>query len=309
MFGYVTINPASLPEEERARFRACYCGLCHVLGREHGNIGRTTLSYDMTFLAMLLSSLYEPDEDPKTKAVCPTRPWKKADIAFSEPFAYAADMNIAYAYFKALDDISDEKKPSGHMMAAALKRRYRAVEKKYPEKCRRVKECIAKLSEMEKAGVREPDPPANCMAELFAEVYAWRHDFWEEPLRALGGAIGRFIYLCDAYEDREGDEAKGRYNPLSAYAKRPDYENFARRILTMVIAEGAQAFEMLPLERDASILRNVLYSGVWSRYGALQKQQETPAKPTRLQRFRRMAARPVQAVRRRVQHAKRRTEK
>jgi len=305
MFGYVTINPAALPEEERARFRACYCGLCHVLGREHGNIGRTTLSYDMTFLAMLLSSLYEPDEDPKTKAVCPTHPWKKAAVAFSEPFSYAADMNIAYAYFKALDDIADEKKPSGHMMAAALKRRYRTVEKKYPEKCRRIKECIARLSGMEKEGLGQIDPPANCMADLFAEVYAWRNDFWEEPLRALGGAIGRFIYLCDAYEDRADDEKAGRYNPFSAYAKRPDYEEFARRALTMVIAEGAQAFEMLPLERDAGILRNILYSGVWSRYGAMQNPQP---KPTRAQKLRQMAMRPVQAVRRRANKAKRRTK-
>ena len=307
MFGYVTINPKSLPEEEHKRFRACYCGLCHVLGKEHGNIGRMTLSYDMTFLAMLLSSLYEPDENPKTRATCPARPWKKTDIAFSKPFAYAADMNIAYAYFKALDDISDENKAAGHLSAAALKRRYRAVEKKYPDKCRRIKERITRLTEMEKAGLTEIDPPANCMAELFAEVFAWKDDFWNGHLRALGGAVGRFIYLCDAYEDREGDEKAGRYNPLSAYAKRPDYEDFARRILTMVIAEGAQAFEMLPLERDAGILRNILYSGVWSRYGALQDPQTSEITPSRMQKCRNIAMRPAHAVRRRAHQAKRRT--
>lgn len=303
MFGYVTINPASLPEEERARFRSCYCGLCHVLGKAHGNIGRTTLSYDMTFLAMLLSSLYEPDESEKKTAFCPTHPWKKASVAFSEPFQYAADMNIAYAYFKALDDIADEKKASGHVTAAALKRRYAAVEAKYPEKCRKIRECIQRLSEMEQAGVREADPPANAMAELFAEVYAWKDDFWAGTLRQLGGAIGRFIYLCDAYEDRKEDEKQGRYNPLSAYAPRPDYEEFVKRILTMVIAEGAQAFELLPLERDAGILRNILYSGIWSRYGALQNPQE---QPTKLQKIKRMAMRPVRAVRRRVFQARRR---
>jgi len=305
MFGYVTINPSSLPDEEKARFRSCYCGLCHVLGREHGSIGRATLSYDMTFLAMLLSSLYEPDESETTRAFCPTRPWKKVPVAFCDPYTYAADMNVAYAYFKALDDISDEGKLSGRLSAAALQRRYRAVERKYPEKCRKIRECIARLAQLEKDGCREADPPANAMAELFGEVYAWKDDFWAGPLRQLGGAIGRFIYLCDAYEDRPEDEKKGLYNPLSSYAQRPDYEAFARRILTMVIAEGAQAFELLPLERDAGILKNILYSGVWSRYGALQDPQQ---KPTKTQRARRLAGAPVRALRRRMQNAKRRTQ-
>jgi len=304
MFGYVTVNMATLPEEEKKRFRRCYCGLCHVLGLKHGAAGRMTLSYDMTFLAMLLSSLYEPDET-QTKALCPTRPWKKAEIAYCKPYEYAADMNIAYAYFKAQDDIADENRLSGHVSAAALKNRYRAVEKKYPEKCRKIKDCIARLSHLEKQGCAEADPPANTMAELFGEVYAWKDDFWAGPLKALGGAIGRFIYLCDAYEDRAADEKKGRYNPLSAYAKRPDYEEFVKRILTMVISEGAQAFELLPLERDAGILRNILYSGVWSRYGALN----SPKPPTKRQIIGRKIARPVRAVRRKVQNAKRRTKR
>ena len=34
----------------------------------------------------------------------------------------------------------------------------------------------------------------------------------------------------------------------------------------MLIAEGAQSFEILPLEQDLDLLRNVLYSGVWQRY-------------------------------------------
>lgn len=76
----------------------------------------------------------------------------------------------------------------------------------------------------------------------------------------------------------------------------------------MVIAEGAQAFEMLPLERDAGILRNILYSGVWSRYGAMHNPQKNEKKPTRAQKFRQMAMRPVQAVRRRANRTKRRTK-
>ena len=62
MFGYVTVDPKVLTPEQRARFQACYCGLCRCLRREYGLKGQLTLSFDMTFLLLTLSSLYEPAE-------------------------------------------------------------------------------------------------------------------------------------------------------------------------------------------------------------------------------------------------------
>ena len=60
MFGYVITNCKALSQEQQQRFRALYCGMCHTLHVRYGNLGRFTLSYDMTFLAMVLSALYEP---------------------------------------------------------------------------------------------------------------------------------------------------------------------------------------------------------------------------------------------------------
>jgi len=48
MFGYITANRDALTEDERKRFRACYCGLCHSLKKRHGIPGRLALSFDMT---------------------------------------------------------------------------------------------------------------------------------------------------------------------------------------------------------------------------------------------------------------------
>ena len=62
MFGYVSINPQALSEDEKHRFRAFYCGLCRVLREAYGDVGRLTLSNDMTFLTLLLAALYEPEE-------------------------------------------------------------------------------------------------------------------------------------------------------------------------------------------------------------------------------------------------------
>ena len=62
MFGFVVANQQALSPEELQRYRAVYCGLCRALGSRHGATARLTLTYDMTFLILLLNSLYEPEE-------------------------------------------------------------------------------------------------------------------------------------------------------------------------------------------------------------------------------------------------------
>ena len=63
MFGYVIPNQAALSPEAQARYRTAYCGLCRRIGALHGLRGRLTLSYDLTFLNLLLSSLYEGETE------------------------------------------------------------------------------------------------------------------------------------------------------------------------------------------------------------------------------------------------------
>ena len=62
MFGFVRPYLADLSEEEKSRYRAVYCGLCRTLNDQYGLMGRIGLNYDMTFLTLLLNSLYEPEE-------------------------------------------------------------------------------------------------------------------------------------------------------------------------------------------------------------------------------------------------------
>lgn len=57
MFGYVVPNQAALSDEAQKRYRTAYCGLCRRIDALHGLRGRFTLSYDLTFLDLLLCSL------------------------------------------------------------------------------------------------------------------------------------------------------------------------------------------------------------------------------------------------------------
>ena len=62
MFGYVIARKDTLSEKEQARYKGCYCGLCRALRESNGNLSRLALNYDMTFLILVLASLYEPEE-------------------------------------------------------------------------------------------------------------------------------------------------------------------------------------------------------------------------------------------------------
>lgn len=107
MFGYVVANYAQLTPEQTARYRGCYCGLCRTLGQRYGLRGRAALTYDMTFLVLLLSSLYEPEETHGTER-CALHPAKPHGYWYSEITDYAADMNLALAYYSCLDNWRDD---------------------------------------------------------------------------------------------------------------------------------------------------------------------------------------------------------
>ena len=59
MFGYVRIRKPELKVKDYEIYQGFYCGLCSELKRKYGFLGQVTLTYDMTFLIILLTSLYE----------------------------------------------------------------------------------------------------------------------------------------------------------------------------------------------------------------------------------------------------------
>jgi len=272
MFGYVTVNKPELKIKDFNRYHAYYCGLCHTLRENHGFLGQMTLTYDMTFLVLLLTSLYEPDTAFEQKH-CIVHPVKKHDILKNEISSYAADMNIALAYHNFLDDWADEKKISGIAGATVIKKKYKAIEKRYPRQCRAIETSLKQLQEYEAAQEKSLDFVSGCFGTLMAELFIYKQDAWEEYLRKLGFYLGKFIYLIDAYFDLEKDMKNNSYNPLIFYKDREDYETFCHDMLTMMISEAANEFEKLPCVEEAEILRNILYGGVWSKYNTTKQEK------------------------------------
>ena len=109
-----------------------------------------------------------------------------------------------------------------------------------------------------------------------AEIYAAKDDYWQDTLRQMGYYMGKFIYLMDAYEDLEKDLRKKEYNPFEAMVKNnpKDFDTLSKLILTSMMSECSKSFERLPILRHASIIRNILYSGVWSKYEYVQAKKK-----------------------------------
>ncbi len=273
MFGYVITNIKTLSEEERTRFRALYCGMCRTLKRRYGNLGRMTLSYDMTFVAMVLSALYEPEEERGSER-CAAHPLKPHPYAQSAPMDYAADLNVLLAWHKCADNWQDDRSPAALAEMRALSRAYRGASERLPEKARAIEAWMDGIREIERGGAEEIDPPMNLTGAMMGELFRWRGDYWADGLRRMGDALGRFIYLMDAYDDLPRDAKRGRFNPLKPMMGAPDFEELCKRALTMMLADCAEAFEELPVVKDAGLIRNILYSGVWARYLYIQQRKQ-----------------------------------
>ncbi len=269
MFGYVTVCEPELKVKDLKKYRAYYCGLCRTLKEDYGFMGQMTLTYDMTFAVILLSSLYETTTKHEEHR-CKVHPAKRQHMLQNEITSYAAAMNVLLAYYHMEDDWQDDRKVSSLMTKSLIQGKAKKIIEKYPRQSEIIRKSLKELGECENENSMDIDRAAGCFGRLMAELFVWKEDIWEKTLRKMGFYLGKFIYLMDAYEDLPEDRKKNRYNPLKELAKRPDYEAQMEQILRMMIAESTVRFEQLPCLVDVDILRNILYDGVWNHYNKIQ---------------------------------------
>ncbi|MBQ6455502.1 MAG: hypothetical protein IJJ32_05405 [Eggerthellaceae bacterium] len=287
MFGIAIANAEQLSEDEKQRYRSFYCGVCHALKNRYGQLSRVALTYDLAFLAIVLGSLFEPDETVRTSRciVHPTKDHTYIEGGFTD---YAAAMTVALAFHKCLDDWVDDGSIPQVAYSVALRREYRRVRKEYPMQCAAIEENLKAISAIERDAMQrfreakteeekreaffdKADEAANRFGAIMAAVFLAQPIVWAEELTAFSMHFGRFIYFADAAFDREEDEKRGAYNPF-VYVDLSDEE--ISELLFTIIGQAASAFEKLPLERDLHMMRSVVYSGVWQKLSAKQLEKE-----------------------------------
>ena len=303
MFGFVVADAGALSEEEKERYRAVYCGLCFALRDRYGQLSRACLTYDLTFFVLLCNSLHEPAVTQGAShcvmhpAPAPPRPWARS--AWTD---YAADLSVALAYHKVLDDIADDGDLKARAAERLLAGAYERARTRIPEQCAEIERAMAAIRTIEEAGrsnedalsggagtacdspfsadatdavlAFDPDAAAHEFGRMLGRLFAHNQGFWAETMEELGRGLGRFIYLMDAAVDFAGDTASVSYNPFVALGS--DAEAM-RATLALTAADAVTPYERLPLVQDAHLMDAILYSGIWAQFNKAYPPQDALA--------------------------------
>ena len=303
MFGFVVADAGALSEEEKERYRAVYCGLCLALRDRYGQLSRACLTYDLTFFVLLCNSLHEPAETQGTSHCvmhpAPAAPRAWARSAWTD---YAADLSVALAYHKVLDDVADDGDLAARAAERLLAGAYERARARIPEQCAEIERAMAAIRAIEGAERNntpalsdstetacvsplsadatdtalafDPDAAAREFGRMLGRLFAHNQGFWTEAMEELGRGLGRFIYLMDAAVDFNDDAASGSYNPFVTLGS--DAEAM-RATLSLAAADAAAPYERLPLVQDAHLMDAILYSGVWAQFNKAYPPQDAIA--------------------------------
>jgi len=271
MFGYIRPLQGELKVRELERFKACYCGLCHALGKRYGIAARFILSYELVFLAMLLWPQSEPIGIKHKR--CMASPLKKRRCcAGSGTLDICAGYSVILTWWKLQDTASDEsfvKSLPHRMLSLILKGAYKKAASQYPVFDGRVREELSALAAYESQDVKSFDMAADKFALILQA--AAPDDIPESirrPLLELLYHLGRWVYIVDACDDYRSDVKAGRFNPVVARFNPVDGklrgEDASSLKTTLKHSNNilCSAFELLPENVWADTVRNMVYLGM-----------------------------------------------
>lgn len=274
MFGYVLVDKSSLRIREYDYYKAMYCGLCHAMGKCTGCISRASLSYDVTFFALLREMLEGAEVEFKKKR-CIMHPIKKIQTVEINPqLEYSAYVSGILSSGKIADNLADEK---GSKVALAkmcwvlFSKMRKASNEALPEISALVYDKLDKLLlEVEEKSIASIDIPANIFGEIMGELLSYNlEDDKKIIAKSIGFRLGRWIYMVDAFDDYEKDRKSGSYNPFVLLYGAQDFTaNDLESISKMLEAElslAFSAFELLDDDKDknrSEIIKNILCLGM-----------------------------------------------
>lgn len=267
MFGYIQPKREELKIKEFELYKAVYCSLCKVLGKNYGFFARITLSYDFTFLSLLKLSLYDGCNNLERKT-CVYNPFKKCNYLkeSSNDLDYTAAAAAILLYFKMLDNVADEKgikKFAFKFMSLLYKPSYKKAKIKYPNLALIVEDYINQQAKLETENCTNLDKISEPTAKLLGNMLKALDDKQETALYHLGYNMGKWIYLTDCLADIEDDYKNKKFNPLLTDGNTKEYaKTRLKNVLDFCQVEAANAFELLKIYKYKDILGNIIYLGL-----------------------------------------------
>lgn len=262
MFGYIRPLECELKVREQAEYRGVYCGLCKSIGTRYGQLERLTLSYDCAFLALTLFAIV--GGAAFTPGNCGPRVYRgKRPIADPSPVLdYAADVNVLLAWYKAADDTADEKSLRAASARLALRRAYRKASRANSQLDQEIKAQMDVLHELEATNTASTDEPSNAFGNLLAAVMLHAPMLPETQKTAAQWMyynLGKWVYLIDAWDDREKDEESESYNPFLLGEIQQEQAQF---LLNITLNEAKKAYDLLDWTTPSGLLDNIMTLGL-----------------------------------------------
>ncbi len=218
MFGYIRPVKSELYVKDSEFYSSVYCGLCRYGGKNISHLTRWLLNYDFVLLALLRMSLTDESVCVQKKR-CPYRLKKKNCACADGSFEFVCSAFGLLTYGKLIDDINDQK---------GFRRFIKKLIKPIFSHIRKRSDRFEGLSDIVASGLnatalieKEKIQSIDRAADGFATMMKGIASFGLESDKKLiaencGYHIGRYIYIIDALDDLEQDEASDNYNPFLA---------------------------------------------------------------------------------------------
>ena len=271
MFGFIRPVKSELKVREVERFQIVYCGLCHEIRHRYGRLQTFFLSYDMTFLALILEAVYSDTAEVQHCRCMASLVRKKTVAALSPMLAYTADISVLLTYHKLQDSLQDEK-GAKRMLAAFLerlvRRDYRKARKAQPALDAVIRQCLDELLELEKQKTPSLDRTADTFARILqAVVLPGSAELVRRVLGQMFYHTGRWLYLVDACADLADDFRTGSYNPvrLRFALETPDLAPVKEQMehtLERSLLDIHNACQLLTLNQDEGLIENIIDLGL-----------------------------------------------
>ncbi len=288
MFGYVRVNKPEMKVKEYETYRGIYCSVCKAMRKNFGILSALTLSYDITFLALMRISLKGKIPDFKGGR-CPYNPTKKCNYCHNcdEEFIYAAAVSMMMFYFKIKDNIEDGsflKKILMYLILPYAFFKYRKAKKLFGEIARVIEENMKAQSETEKSLSASTDMAGHNTADALGKILSYNLSDEEGNIYRFGYGTGKWVYLCDALDDIPKDIKKNNYN---VFVKKynltdlPDEEvrEEIRKSLNMSLAMISEAYESTENNTLKPLVENIIYEGTENIMNNILKGKEKDERP------------------------------
>ena len=275
MFGYVRPFVPELKVCENEMYRAIYCGLCKQLGRSYSQLSRLMLSYDVIFLVLFSLGLSEENVEFKREN-CLLHPFKK-ELCLKKcaSLEKAADISVMFAYFKFVDNVKDEKffkRSISNLGLLTFKNMFQRATKRQSEISNIIENFMNNQINLESSQTfcldQACDPTAKCLGLVLQTISDSPQK--QKILYRIGYMIGRYIYIIDALDDLDKDFKSKAFNPFlpknaefDGKTKSKIFEN-ALLSLNFSVAQLAESFELLKIEKYETIIKNIIYFGLRS---------------------------------------------